>query len=97
MDVFDFIDKHIERKLIPYLRLMTIYTNDGVVSGVCLVRFNDKKISRKASKLGLTEERIMKNDGAGTKLENPKPYNIQNGNYYLYYRFDNHDLSIFKL
>ena len=96
MDIFEFIDKHIPRKQIPYLRLITIYTTDGNVRSVCLTRYNDKKIVKKAVKVGLDYDKMVKEDGLGTKLKNPKPYDIQNGDYYMNYYFDTHELTIFK-
>ena len=97
MNVFEFIDKHIETKLLNYIRLITIYTNDGIASYICLTRYNDKKISKKASKLGLKEEKNMIEINPGVKLANPKPYDIQKGAYYLNYDTRNKDLNIFKL
>jgi len=96
MDIFEFIDKHVTRKLLPFVRLMTIYTTDGVVSNICLVRYNDKKIAKKAAKMGLNADRVVLNDGAGTKLKNPKPYDISRGEYYLNYSFGERSLTIFK-
>lgn len=96
MNVFDFIDKHLSRKLIPYVRLMTIYTNDGVVNNICFVRFNDKKIAKKAEKLGLKNERNLIEIKPGVKLANPKDNNIQQGSFYLNYDTRKKDLNIFK-
>ena len=97
MDVFEFIDKHVLRKLLPFIRLLTIYTNNGVVTSYCLVRYNDKKIVKKAAKLGLTEDRLIKTDGAGIKLGNQKPYDIQKGSYYLNYNTRTKELNIFRM
>ena len=97
MDIFDFIDKLVSRKQIPYIRLLTIYTNNGCVSNIVLTRYNDKKIVKKAAKVGLTEDKqFLTGYGLGIKLKNPPPYNIENGKYYLNYYFDKKDLSIFK-
>ena len=96
MDVFEFIDKHIPRKQIPYIRLVTIYTKDGAVSSVCLTRFNDKKIAKKAAKVGLDYDKMVSEEGLGTKLKNPQPYDIQNGEYYLNYYFGSRELDIYR-
>ena len=97
MDVFDFIDKLVSRKQIPYLRLMTIYTNDGFVNNIVLTKYNDKKIAKKAKKVGLTDDKqFLTGFGIGIKLKNPPPYDIQKGKYYLNYYFDKHDLNIYK-
>jgi len=97
MDVFEFIDKLVSRKQIPYLRLLTIYTNNGCVSNIVLTRYNDKKIVKKAAKVGLSDDKqFLTGFGLGTKLKNPQPYNIQNGKYYLNYSFEKHDLNIYK-
>ena len=97
MDVFDFIDKLISRKQMPYLRLLTIYTNNGCVSNIVLTRYNDKKIAKKAAKVGLTDDKqFLTGFGIGTKLKNPPSNNIQKGKYYLNYSFEKHDLNIFK-
>ena len=96
MDVFEFIDKHVSRKQIPYIRMITIYTKDGAVNNVCLTRYNDKKIAKKAAKVGLDYDKLLKEDGLGTKLKNPKPYDIQDGNYYMNYYFGTHELIVYK-
>lgn len=96
MNVFEFIDKHVKTNLLSYIRLITLYINDGVVNNICFVRYNDKKISKKAAKLGLKNERNLIEIKPGVKLANPKPYNIQQGSYYLNYDTRTKDLSIYK-
>ena len=97
MDVFDFIDKQVARNQIPYIRQLTIYTKDGVITTVCLTRYNDKKIAKKAAKVGLNYDKLLKEDGLGTKLKNPKPYDIQKGEYYLNYYFGSKKLVVYNL
>ena len=98
MDVFEFIDKLVSRKQIPYIRLLTIYTNDGCVSNIVLTRYNDKKIAKKAAKAGLTEDKqFLTGFGLGIKLKNPPSYNTQKGKYYLNYYFGKNDLNIYKV
>ena len=97
MNVFEFIDKHVKAKIIPYLRLITIYTKDGAVRSVCLTRFNDKKIAKKAKKVGLDYDKMVKEDGLGTKLKNPEPYDIQQGEYYLNYYFGTKELVVYRM
>ena len=77
MDVFKFIDSCVTRKQLPYLRLITVYITDGLVTGVCLCRYADKKIAKKASKVGITEDRMMIDKGKGTAINNFNGYNIQ--------------------
>lgn len=97
MNVFEFIDKLISRKQLPYLRLITIYTDNGFVSNICLTRYNDKKIAKKAKKVGLTEDKqFLTGYGIGVKLKNPEQNDIQKGKYYLNYYVESHDLFIYK-
>ena len=96
MDTFEFIDKHIPQRQIPYIRLITIYTNDGRANQLCITRYNDKKIAKKAAKVGLNEDKKMI-DLPPTPLKNPEPYNIQEGDYYLNYYFNTRELLIYKM
>lgn len=97
MDVFDFIDKNVKSKIIPYIRLITVYTNNGYASSICLVRYNDKNISKKASKLGLNDEKKMIEIKPTIHIKSPKPYDISNGNYYLNYDTRKKDLTIYRM
>ena len=96
MDVFEFIDKLIPSKQIPYIRLLTIYTKDGAITTVCLTRYNDKKIAKKAAKVGLNYDKLLNEDYLGTKLKNPEPYDIQDGDYYMNYYFGTKELIVYK-
>ena len=96
MNVCEFIDSCVTRKQLPYVRLITVYITDGIVTGVCLCRYADKKIAKKASKVGIIEDRMMIDKGKGTTIMNFNGYNIQKGSYYLNYCTNNHDLSIYK-
>ena len=96
MNIFDFIDKIVSRKQLPYVRLITIYLKDGTVTGVCLCRYMDKKIAKKAAKVGLNEDRLMTMLGVGVKISNFNQYDIQKGNYYLNYNPSTKEIIIYK-
>ena len=103
MNVFEFIDKIVSRKQLPYVRLITIYLNDGIVTGVCLSRYIDKKIAKKASKVGLNQDRLMITDlppgasiGVGVKISNFNGYDIQKGSYYLNYNTSTKEIIIYR-
>ena len=95
MDIFKFIDSCVTRKQLPYIRLITVYLHDGVVTGVCLCRYLDKHIAKKAVKVGLNEDRQMIK-GFGIKIANFNGHNVQKGDYYLNYNTSNKDLTIYK-
>ena len=59
MDVFKFIDSCVSRKQLPYVRLITVYLHDGMVTNVCLCRYMDKHIAKKAAKVGINEDRLF--------------------------------------
>jgi len=96
MNVFKFIDKCCSRAQLPYVRLITIYLHNGAVTNVCLCRYLDKKIAKKASKVGLNEDRLMTMYGAGVTIANINQYDLQKGDYYLNYNTSNKDLTIYK-
>jgi len=97
MDVFDFIDKHVEAKKLPYIRLITIYTKDGFANSICLVRYNDKNISKKAVKVGLKDEKNMIEIKPKIQLKNIKPYDVSKGSFYLNYDTRKKDINIFRM
>jgi len=97
MDVFEFIDKYIKAKQLPYIRLITIYTNNGFADSVCLVRYNDKNIAKKASKLGLKDEKNLIEFKPHIQLQNIKPYDVSKGSFYLNYDTRKKDLNIFRM
>ena len=96
MDIFQFIDSAVSRKMLPYVRLITVYTHDGAVTGVCLCRYNEPKIVKKAKKIGLNQDRLMTLFGKGITIKNISGHNIQQGDYYLNYNTQTKDLTIFK-
>ena len=96
MNVFKFIDSCCSQAQLPYVRLITVYVHDGVVTNVCLARYNDKKIVKKACKVGLNEDRMMTALGQGVKIENFNEYDIQRGDYYLNYNTATRELTIYK-
>ena len=84
MNVFEFIDSCCSRAQLPYVRLIIVYVHDGVVTNVCLARYNDKKIVKKACKVGLNEDRMLSDHGRGVKLLNDKLHSdISKGDFYL--------------
>ena len=95
MDIFKFIDGCTTQKQLPYVRLITVYIDHGVVTNVCLCRYADKKIAKKAAKVGLTVDRMMTEIGKGTKIANFSGYNVQDNNYYLNYCTSNKNLDIY--
>ena len=96
MDIFKFIDCLCTRKQLPYVRLITVYLKDGAVTNVCLCRYTDKNIAKKAAKVGLNEDRLMTLYGAGIKIANFNGYDIQKGDYYLNYNVLKKDLTIYR-
>ena len=96
MNIFDFIDSCVSRKQLPYIRLVTVYTHNGEVTNVCLARYTDKKIVKKASKVGLNEDRMMTLLGKGVKISNFNEYDIQRGDFYLNYNTASREITIYK-
>ena len=96
MDVFEFIDKVVLAKQLPYIRLITLFITDGMLSNVCLVMYNDKKLLKKARKVGLTEEKKIIEIKPEVKITNPKPYNIEKGSFYLNYNPRTKELNIYR-
>ena len=96
MNIFNFIDSCVSRKQLPYVRLITVYLHNGVVTNVCLCRYTDKKIAKKAAKVGLDNDRLMTLLGAGVKIENVNGIDLQNGDYYLNYSTKDHEITIYK-
>ena len=96
MNVFDFIDSCVTRKQLPYVRLITVYLHDGLVTNVCLCRRTEKHIAKKAAKVGLNEDRLMTMYGAGVKIANFNGHDLQHGDYYLNYNTSNKDLTIYR-
>ena len=96
MNIFKFIDSCVSRKQLPYVRLITVYLHDGVVTNVCLCRYTDKNIAKKAAKVGLDNDRLMTLLGAGVKIENINGVDLQNGDYYLNYSTKDHEITIYK-
>ena len=96
MNIFDFIDSCVSRKQLPYVRLITVYLHNGVVTNVCLCRYSDKNIAKKAAKVGLDNDRLMTLLGAGVKIENINGVDLQNGDYYLNYSTKDHEITIYK-
>ena len=97
MDVFKFIDSCISRNKLPYVRLITVYIKDGAVTNCCICRYNDKKIIKKAAKLGLIEDRMMTDYGKGIKIANFNGHDIQHGSYYFNYNTCLKNLTIFRI
>ena len=97
MNVFKFIDQCCTAKQLPYIRLITIYIHDGCVTGYCLTRYNDKHIAKKAARVGLTEDRMMFDKRAGTKISNEGlKQDIQHGGYYLIYTTATKEIDIYR-
>ena len=96
MDVFKFIDSIVSRKQLPYVRLITIYLHNGAVTNVCICRYMDKHIAKKAARVGLNEDRMMSMFGAGIKINNFNGYDIQHGDYYLNYNTSSKEIIIFN-
>ena len=96
MNVFEFIDSCVTRKQLPYVRLITVYLHDGAVTNVCICRYMDKHIAKKAAKVGLNEDRLMTSLGTGVKIANYDRYNLQRGDYYLNYNTNSKELTIYK-
>ena len=96
MNIFDFIDRCVSRKQLPYVRLITVYLHNGAVTNVCLCRYTDKKIAKKAAKVGLDNDRLMTLYGAGVKINNFNDIDLQNGDYYLNYSTKDRDITIYK-
>ena len=96
MNIFKFIDSCVSRKQLPYVRLITVYLHDGAVTNVCLCRYTDKHIVKKAAKVGLNDDRLMTLYGSGVKIENFNDIDLQHGDYYLNYSTKDHDIIIYK-
>ena len=96
MNIFKFIDSCVSRKQLPYVRLITVYLHNGAVTNVCLCRYSDKNIAKKAAKVGLDNDRLMTLLGAGVKIENINGVDLQNGDYYLNYSTKDHEITIYK-
>ena len=96
MNIFDFIDRCVSRKQLPYVRLITVYLHDGAVTNVCLCRYMDKHIAKKAAKVGLDNDRLMTLLGAGVMIENLNDVDLQNGDYYLNYSTKTQEITIYK-
>ena len=101
MDVFKFIDSCCSQAQLPYVRLITVYVHDGVVTNVCLARYNDKKIVKKACKVGLNEDRMMIDYGRGTRLSFPNSFSEAakraiGEQAYLTYNTNSKDLTIYR-
>ena len=67
-----------------------------MVTNVCICRYSDKNIAKKASKVGLTEDRMMSGHGVGFNIANFGGYNLQKGEFYLIYNTNSKDISIYK-
>ena len=96
MDVWQFIDSVVTRKQLPYVRLITIYLHNSAVTNVCLCRYTDKNIAKKAKKVGLNEDRMMTLFGKGLIIKNFNEYDLQNGDYYLNYNTSTREITIYK-
>ena len=79
----------------PFIRLITIYTKDGVVTDVGITAKVERM--KKARRVGICDERKIIHIENGTKLLNPKPYDIQKGCYNLIYYTEKKELKIFKI
>ena len=97
MDVFNFIDSNVSRKLLPYIRLVSVYIKDGNATGICLNRYTDKNIVKKAKKVGLNQDRMMKNLDKPVKLQNINDIKIEKGEYYLNYDTSTKELTIYRM
>ena len=96
MNVFELIDTYATPKLLPFIRLVTIYVTDGVASLVCLVRYDGKKIAKKAKKIGLIDEKTIKELDPGVKVANVDPYDLQHGSFYLNYNTRTREMNVYK-
>ena len=98
MDIFQFIISirgSIYRKVQePFIRLITIYTKDGIVTDVGITAKVERM--KKARRVGLSDERKIVHIENGTKILNPGPYDIQKGCYSLIYYSEKKELKIFK-
>ena len=79
----------------PYIRLITVYTKDGVVSDFGITAKFERM--KKARLVGLCEERKIFHITDGEKIKNPEGYDIQKGSYELIYYTDKKEIKIFKL
>ena len=96
MDVWKLIDSVVTRKQLPYVRLITIYLHNAVVTGICIARYTDKNIIKKAKKVGLNEDRMMTILGKGLIIKNFNAYDLQKGDYYLNYDTASKEITIYK-
>jgi len=97
MNIFKFIDSCVSTKQLPYVRLITVYLKDGLVTDVCICRYNDKNIVKKAKKVGLIEDKMMIHHGVGVKITNDGiRCDVSRGEYYLNYNCEKKDLVVYK-
>ena len=98
MDVFQYIisirGSVYKKTQEPFIRLITVYTKDGVVSDVGITAKRERM--KKARLVGLCDERKIVHVEEGVKIKNPGLFDIQKGRYMLIYDLPRKNLEIFK-
>lgn len=98
MDVFQYIvsirGKIYQRTQEPFIRLITIYLKDGVVSDVGITAKRERM--KKARLVGLCDERKIVHVEDEVKIKNPGLFDVQNGRFMLIYDLPRKNLEIFK-
>ena len=78
----------------PFIRLITVYTKDGVVSDVGITAKRERM--KKARCVGLCDERKIVHVESGVKIKNEGEYDFQKGSYMLIYDLTKKEMKIFK-
>ena len=79
----------------PFIRLITLYTKDGVATDVAITAKPERM--KKARLVGLCQERKITHLINGPKIANPQGFDIQKGSYELIYNLDKKQLMLFKI
>lgn len=77
-----------------FIRLITVYTKDGVVTDVGITAKRERL--KKASRVGLGQERKIVHVDDGVKISVPGQFDISSGRYLLIYSTKDKDIQIFR-
>ena len=78
----------------PFIRLITIYLKDGVVSDVGITAKRERM--KKARLVGICQERKIVHVEPKFRIKNEGEYEFQNGRFMLIYDLPRKNLEIFK-
>lgn len=79
----------------PFIRLITVYTKNGVATDFAVTAKRERL--KKASQVGLCQERKIVHLTDGEKISNPQGFNIEKGSFELIYYLDKKEIRVFRI